>query len=237
MIIIPAIDLINGECVRLYKGKYTAQTTYHTNPLQVVAQFEKAGITHLHVVDLDGAKHGEVQQLPLLSTIVAATTMQVDIGGGITSIAMAKKILDSGAAQINIGSLAVKQPTLFIDMLQTFGANKIILSADVIDEMIKINGWQSDGNISLYNCIDNYMPYGLQYICVTDISKDGTMQGPSVALYKKIMEKYPTLKLIASGGIGSLQHVIELKALNLYGAIIGKAIYEQKIKLTDLVNV
>ena len=236
MLIIPAIDLINGECVRLHQGNYAEQTTYNSNPLAVVKHFENEGIKYLHVVDLDGAKAGIVKQMPLLKNMLASTTMQIDIGGGITTLAKAKEILDAGAAQINIGSLAVKQPTIFIDMLQTFGPEKIILSADVMDELIKINGWQSDGNISLYACIDNFLAHGLQYICVTDISKDGTMQGPSIALYKKIMDKYSNLKLIASGGIGNLQHVRDLKALNIYGAIIGKAIYEQKISLTDLVN-
>jgi phosphoribosylformimino-5-aminoimidazole carboxamide ribotide isomerase len=236
MRIIPAIDLINGECVRLHQGDYAQQTTYNSNPLHVVKHFEEAGMQYLHVVDLDGAKAGLTKQLPLLKEMIASTKMQLDIGGGITTLAKAKKILDAGAAQINIGSLAVKQPNIFIDMLQTFGPDKIILSADVLDEMIKINGWQSDGEIYLFACIDNFLAHGLQYLCVTDISKDGTLTGPSFELYKKIADKYPQINLIASGGISCLQDVKDLAALNIYGAIVGKAIYENKIDLEDLVN-
>jgi phosphoribosylformimino-5-aminoimidazole carboxamide ribotide isomerase len=236
MRIIPAIDLINGECVRLHQGDYAQQTTYNSNPIEVVKHFEQAGIKYLHVVDLDGAKAGQTKQLPLLKEMIAATKMQIDIGGGITTLAKAKKILDAGAAQINIGSLAVKQPNMFIDMLQTFGPEKIILSADVLDEIIKINGWQNDGEIHLFACIDNFLAHDLKYLCVTDISKDGTLTGPSFDLYKKISAKYPQINLIASGGISNLQDVKDLAALNIYGAIVGKAIYENKIALKDLVN-
>jgi phosphoribosylformimino-5-aminoimidazole carboxamide ribotide isomerase len=236
MKIIPAIDLIDGACVRLHQGDYDKQTTYNKNPLQVVQHFESVGFKNLHLVDLDGAKAGIVKQLPLIKNVIANSHMQIDVGGGITTMAKAKKLLEAGAAQINIGSLAVKQPTIFIDMLQTFGPEKIILSADVQDELVKINGWQSDGNISIFACIENYLPHNLKYICVTDISKDGTLTGPSIELYKKIQSKYPTLNLIASGGVGSIEDVYALKNLNLYGAIIGKAIYENKIDLNQLVN-
>jgi phosphoribosylformimino-5-aminoimidazole carboxamide ribotide isomerase len=237
MRIIPAIDLINGACVRLHQGDYAQQTTYNSNPVEVATQFADAGLEYLHVVDLDGAKAGTTKQLKTIEAIVKATSMKVDVGGGITSIAIAKKVLATGVAQINIGSLAIKQPNIFIDMLQTFGAEKIILSADVLDEIIKISGWQVDGSLSIYQAIEQYMPHGLQYVCCTDISKDGTLQGPSIPLYKKILEKYPAIKLIASGGIGSINDVHALNAMPFDGAIIGKAIYENKISLQELTTI
>jgi phosphoribosylformimino-5-aminoimidazole carboxamide ribotide isomerase len=237
MRIIPAIDLINGECVRLHQGDYAQQTTYNSNPIKVATQFADAGLQYLHVVDLDGAKAGTTKQLKTIEAIVKATPMKVDVGGGITSIAIAKKVLATGVAQINIGSLAIKQPNIFIDMLQTFGTEKIILSADVLNEIVKISGWQVDGSLSIYQCIEQYVQHGLQYVCCTDISKDGTLQGPSIDLYKKILEKYPTIKLIASGGIGSIKDVYTLNELPFDGAIIGKAIYENKISLQELTTI
>jgi phosphoribosylformimino-5-aminoimidazole carboxamide ribotide isomerase len=237
MRIIPAIDLINGACVRLHKGDYAQQTTYNSNPIEVATQFANAGLQYLHVVDLDGAKAGTTKQLKVIEAIAKATPMKVDVGGGITSIAIAKKVLATGVAQINISSLAIKQPNIFIDMLQTFGPEKIILSADVLDEIIKISGWQIDGSISIYQCIEQYLPHGLQYVCCTDISKDGTLQGPSIDLYKKIFEKFTNIKLIASGGIASIKDVTTLAAMPFDGAIIGKAIYENKITLQELTTI
>jgi phosphoribosylformimino-5-aminoimidazole carboxamide ribotide isomerase len=234
MIIIPAIDIINGQCVRLKQGDYQQQTTYNNSPLQMAKQVETAGFTHIHIVDLDGAKVGSLQQQIIIEEIITNTKLKVDVGGGISTIHIARQILKMGADKINIGSLAVKQPQLFKQMLNQLNPQNIILSADVLEEQVQINGWQQAGQLSIWQLIEQFLPHNLQYVCVTDINKDGTLQGPSITLNNKIQKQYPALKIIASGGIGNLSDVAALQQKQVYGAIVGKAIYENKIQLEEL---
>lgn len=231
---IPAIDIIDGKCVRLSQGDYTLKTVYHENPLEVAKQFEAAGLTHLHLVDLDGAKASHIVNHAVLKNITAHTKLKVDFGGGIKSDDDINLAFDCGASQITIGSIAVKSRETVLRWLETFGTERIILGADVKDETIAISGWQETGNINLFDFLKDYVQLGIQYVICTDISKDGMLQGSSIALYKKILQHFPRLKLIASGGVTDLKELELLNEEGLYGAIIGKAIYEGKISLSQL---
>jgi phosphoribosylformimino-5-aminoimidazole carboxamide ribotide isomerase len=234
MIIIPAIDIIDGKCVRLTKGDYAQQKIYNDNPVEVAKQFEAAGIQRLHVVDLDGAKAGKIVNLQVLENIAAATGLQIDFGGGVKKIGDVESILNAGAAMVTIGSIAVKHPEVVEEWLMEFGADRFFIGADVLDEKIKISGWLEDGGINIFSFIGQMISLGSTNIFCTDISKDGVMQGPSIELYKKIMEQHPEIKLVASGGVSNLNDVKELQAIGCTGAIIGKAIYEGLVKLEDL---
>lgn len=234
MTIIPAIDLINGKCVRLTKGDYAQQKIYNEHPLEVAKQFEDAGITRLHMVDLDGAKAGAIVNLKVLETVASQTKLVIDFGGGIKKINDIESVFNAGAAIATVGSIAVKHPELLEEWLMEFGADKFLVGADVLDEKIKISGWLEDGGINIFSFIGKMIGLGVTNIFCTDISKDGAMQGPSIELYKKIMEEHPEIKLIASGGVTNFDDVIKLKEIGCNGAIIGKAIYEGNITLKQL---
>jgi phosphoribosylformimino-5-aminoimidazole carboxamide ribotide isomerase len=236
MKIIPAIDLINGQCVRLHQGQYNEQKIYSANPVEMAQTFEAAGFNFLHVVDLDGAKAGATQQYNIIERIAKETNLKIDVGGGITSTAIAEKLFKVGVQQINIGSLAIKNPILFKEMLQQFGSEKIILSADVLEGIVKISGWLQDGGVTVQHLIEQFLGDGLSYVCCTDISKDGTLNGTSIELYKTLQHQFSDIKIIASGGVGVLKDVEDLLPLQLEGVIVGKAIYENKITLNELVN-
>ena len=237
MTIIPAIDIINGKCVRLTKGDYAQQKIYNENPVEVAKQFEDAGIKRVHLVDLDGAKAGKIVNLAVLESIAAATNLVIDFGGGIKNINDIGSVFSAGAAMATIGSLAVKHPALVEEWLMEFGANKFLIGADVLDGKIKISGWLEDGGIEVFTFIGKMIGLGATNIFCTDISKDGVMEGPSIDLYKEIMLQHPEINLIASGGVSTIEDVLELKEIGCSGAIIGKAIYEGNITLQQLLSV
>ncbi len=234
MQIIPAIDVINGKCVRLSKGDYSKQKIYNENPVEVAKTFEDAGLQRLHIVDLDGAKAGSIQNLKVLESIASATKLFIDFGGGIKNIDDANSVFNAGASIITLGSIAVKKPGIVEEWIMEFGADKILIGADVLNEKIKISGWLEDGGINIFEFISKMLAIGAQDIFCTDISKDGMMKGPSVDLYKKIIATFSTLHLISSGGVSRIEEVILLKETGCTGAIIGKAIYEGKITLSEL---
>jgi len=236
MEIIPAIDIIDGKCVRLTQGDYVQKTIYNENPLDVAKQFEDIGIKRLHLVDLDGAKKGEVVNYKVLEKIASSTNLTVDFGGGIKTNEAIKVVFESGAEIATIGSLAVKNKELFYSWINKFGANKILLGADVKEEKIAISGWLENTNISIFDFIDENLKNGIQTIFCTDISKDGLLQGASVDLYKKIIQQFPDLNLIASGGVSKLKDLDELKSIGCSAAIVGKAIYEGRISMNDLMK-
>jgi len=233
MRIIPAIDIIDGKCVRLSKGDYSTQKTYNENPLEVAKAFEDHGIQHLHLVDLDGAKSKHIVNHNVLENLAAKTGLSIDFGGGLKSDEDLRIAFESGATQITGGSIAVKQPELFVQWITRYGADKIILGADVKGEFISTDGWLETSDQSLFDFLAHYSAKGVQYTICTDISKDGMLQGPSFDLYEKILEQND-LKLIASGGISHYDELPRLAAIGCEGTIIGKAIYENRISLKQL---
>ena len=237
MRIIPAIDIIDGKCVRLVQGDYTQKTVYNENPLDVARSFEDAGLTHLHLVDLDGAKAGKVVSWQVIETVTRGTSLKVDFGGGIKTTDEVKRLIDIGISQVNLGSIAVKEPEKITEWIQQFGADKIILSADVKNEMISIDGWQQNSTINIVSFLRGYIQRGIEHVTCTDISTDGMLTGPNIELYKKVLLSFPQLHLIASGGVSSLEDLYELKQIGADGVIVGKAIYEGKIALADLNNI
>lgn len=232
--LIPAIDIIEGKCVRLTQGDYNLKTIYNENPLEVAKQFEDSGITRLHLVDLDGAKAGCVKNWKVLESIATKTKLNIDFGGGIKTAKDVSIVLDSGSAFATVGSIAVKEEATFIGWLQQFGAEKFILGADVKDEKIAIHGWTETTDIWIYDFIEKYVAEGVQQIFCTDVSRDGKLEGPSEELYKQIIKKFPDLYFIASGGVRSVHDVETLKEIGCRGVIIGKAIYEGLITMQDL---
>ncbi|MBY0481995.1 MAG: 1-(5-phosphoribosyl)-5-[(5-phosphoribosylamino)methylideneamino]imidazole-4-carboxamide isomerase [Chitinophagaceae bacterium] len=234
MEIIPAIDIIDGKCVRLTQGDYTQKIIYNENPLAVAKSFEDAGLKRLHLVDLDGAKAGTVKNWAVLQEIAAFTTLSIDFGGGIKKDKDLKIIFESGAAYATIGSLAVKEPEVFKGWIESYGADKFLLGADVKSEKIAVAGWQETTDILIYDFLKDYINSGVQQVFCTDVSKDGKLEGPSIALYQKILEKFPTLWFIASGGVSSMDDLYALKEIGCSGAIVGKAIYEGRIALSEL---
>lgn len=234
MKIIPAIDVISGKAVRLTKGDYNQKKEYSDSPLEVAQRFEQAGITHLHLVDLDGAKAQKPQNLEVLEVISSKTRLRVDFGGGVKSRESLEAVLKAGAQQVTAGSIAAKDPEMVFSWLKHYGAEKVILGADVIDEKIAISGWQEDSGLDLFPFLEQYLAKGVTYCICTDVSKDGMLQGPSIELYKKIIKEFPQLKLIASGGVAELNDLYELREAGLYGAIVGKAYYEGRISLDEL---
>ena len=234
MKIIPAIDIIDGKCVRLTQGDYAQKKVYNENPLEVAKEFEAAGITNLHLVDLDGAKASRIINYKTLEKIASQTNLSIDFGGGLKSNEDLKIAFDSGANQITGGTIAVKNQELFLSWIEKHGSEKIILGADVKNEKIAINGWQKESDIELFDFLKNYLEAGIESVICTDISKDGLLQGSAVNLYAKIKKQFPKIKLIASGGVVSIGELKNLKELKMHGAIIGKAIYEGKISLSDL---
>lgn len=235
MRIIPAIDIIDGKCVRLSKGDYDTKKIYNENPLEVAKQFEDAGIEYLHLVDLDGAKAKQIQNQKVLEQICSNTSLKVDFGGGLKSDEDLKIAFESGANQITGGSIAAKNPNVFLKWLEEYGPDKIILGADCKDRKISTDGWLETSEVDVVDFIQNYESKGVQYVISTDISKDGMLQGTSNELYAEIMNK-SNVKLIASGGVSCLNDLIELEKLGCEGAILGKAIYENKINLKELTS-
>jgi phosphoribosylformimino-5-aminoimidazole carboxamide ribotide isomerase len=232
MEIIPAIDLINGECVRLVQGDYAQKTTYSSSPLDVAKQFEDAGIKRLHLVDLDGAKAGYPVNVKVLEMLASGTSLKIDFGGGIKTEENVRTLINAGTTYVTIGSLAVKNETLFKSFIKTFGASLFLLGADVKNENIATSGWLETSQLSIYQLLDNYSEL-TNYFC-TDIAKDGLLQGPSFELYKKLIARFPIKKLIASGGVSCYEDLVELKSIGCSGAIVGKAYYEGKISLKQL---
>lgn len=236
MKIIPAIDIIDGQCVRLSQGDYNEKKIYDSNPVAVAQRFEDAGIKHLHLVDLDGAKAGKIINDHVLKSITSQTQLTVDFGGGVKTDDDIKKAFDSGASQVTCGSIAVKNRDQVLKWMSDYGSEKLILGADVKDKMIAIHGWTETSQLSLHELLTDYLQEGLKYVICTDIATDGMLTGPNVNLYKEIIENHPTIQLIASGGVSSAKDLADLQSANLYGAIVGKAIYENKITLTELSN-
>ena len=234
MRIIPAIDLINGQCVRLSKGDYATKKIYNENPLEVAKQFEDHGIDYLHLVDLDGAKSQHIVNHKILEQIATQTGLTIDFGGGLKSDEDLRIAFECGASQITGGSIAVKNPTLFSRWISQYGSERIVLGADAQNEKIAINGWQEDSELELIPFVQAYQQKGIEYVICTDISKDGMLEGPSFALYRRMLENCPNLKLIASGGISCFEELPQLAAMGCEGTIIGKAIYEGRISLKQL---
>jgi phosphoribosylformimino-5-aminoimidazole carboxamide ribotide isomerase len=234
MRIIPAIDIIDGKCVRLSKGDYTTKKIYNENPLEVAKAFEDAGIRYLHVVDLDGAKAKHIVNHKVLELIASKTNLSIDFGGGLKSNADLEIAFNSGATQITGGSIAVKNPDVFKNWLNTYGAEKIILGADCHHEKIAISGWLEESDLKVIPFIQDYQEKGVSHVICTDIAKDGMLEGPSFKLYERILNETSHLKLIASGGISSFNELPKLAQLGCEGVIIGKAIYENRISLKQL---
>ena len=237
MLVIPAIDIIEGKCVRLIQGDYSQKTEYNAQPLEVAQRFEDAGLRRLHLVDLDGAKQKHVVNYRVLEKIATHTKLRIDFGGGIQSDEDIRIAFESGAAQVTGGSVAVRQPELFENWLKRYGAEKIILGADAKHEKIAVSGWQETTEVWIYDFLERYAEKGVRYVISTDVAKDGLLQGPSFDLYRNIMDKTPDLQLIASGGVSTLGDVEKLAEMNIFGVIVGKAIYEGRIRLEELAQV
>ena len=234
--IIPAIDLIDGKCVRLSQGDYAQKTVYNENPLEVAKMFADAGIHRLHLVDLDGAKAHHIVNHKVLEKITGSTDLIVDFGGGLKSDEDLRIAFECGASMVTGGSIAVKDPDIFTSWIAKFSGSKIILGADVKDEKIAVGGWLETTELDLLPFIENYMKLGINKVICTDISKDGMLQGTAIDLYKKMLASQPNLYLIASGGVSSIKDVKLLHESSIPAVIIGKAIYEGKIKLKELTH-
>ncbi len=232
--IIPAIDLIEGKCVRLTQGDYEQKKIYNEHPLEVAMQFEDAGLTRLHLVDLDGAKAKKVINWKVLETIATKTQLHVDFGGGVQSEDDLRVVFESGAKQVTGGSIAVKNPDLFEKWLSNYGGDKIILGADARNERVAVSGWEEGTELWVYDFVQKWIDKGAQYTISTDVAKDGLLQGPSFELYRNMQDQCPGIQIIASGGVSNLDDIEMLAEMNLFGVIVGKAIYEGKVTLTEL---
>ena len=234
--LIPAIDLIDGKCVRLTKGDYNQKKVYNENPVEIAKGFEEMGFKRLHVVDLDGARSKHIVNVDVLKAITTETNLIVDFGGGIKSEGDIEKAFANGASMVTIGSIAVTQPELFLKWLDQYGAEKLILGADVKNGMISINGWKEDSAEQLLPFLKKYIDHGVKNVLCTEISKDGTLQGPALQLYQEIMAAYPQLHLIASGGVSSNEDIIALDQAGIPAVVFGKAFYEGKINIPELLT-
>lgn len=234
MEIIPAIDIIDGKCVRLTQGDYAQKKIYNEHPLEVAKQFEDAGLERLHLVDLDGAKAGTVKNWKVLETIAGKTSLIIDFGGGIKTEKDLAIVFNSGAALATIGSIAIKDKATFLKWLIRFGAEKFLLGADVKGEKIAVHGWTETTETNIFEFLQQYIGQGVSQVFCTDVSKDGLLAGPSTELYKKIIDRFPSLYFIASGGVSNMKDLEDLASIGCSGAIIGKAIYENRISLDDL---
>jgi len=234
MQIIPAIDIINGKCVRLTEGDYSRMTEYASSPLELAKMYEANGILRLHLVDLDGAKAGAVQNWTVAKQIAEQTKLIIDFGGGVKSRDEVNRIIDLGISYVTVGSIAAKNEGLFIQWLEEFGSDRFLLGADVRDEQIMVSAWLEKMDISILPFLDKYHELGVHSVFCTDVSKDGKLEGPSIELYKKIKSHLPTLNLIASGGVNSIEDLYALEEVGCAGVIIGKAIYENKISIEQL---
>ena len=234
MQIIPAIDIIDGKCVRLTEGDYQQKTEYSASPLEMAKIYEDHGITRLHLVDLDGAKSGKVTNWKVAEDISTHTNLVLDFGGGVKTREEVERIITMGIEYVTVGSIAAKQPEVFREWIASFGPSRFMLGADVKDEMIMVSGWLEQSAIHLLPFIASYMEMGIRHVFCTDISKDGRLEGPSTALYTKIKQQFPDLFLIASGGVSNMEDLYDLSAAGCDGAIIGKAIYENRISMDAL---
>lgn len=234
MHIIPAIDIIDGKCVRLTEGDYNQKKVYNEDPLEVAKAFEAHGIRRLHLVDLDGARARHIVNHKVLERIAAHTALLIDFGGGLKSGQDVRIAFESGARQVTGGTVAVKDPELFLGWLKQYGPERIILGADVKDGKVAVSGWQEQSELGLFAFLEDYTQKGIQYSICTDISKDGRLEGTSLDLYRETIARFPDLKLIASGGVTTMKEIHALREAGCYGAIIGKAIYEGRIQLKDL---
>jgi phosphoribosylformimino-5-aminoimidazole carboxamide ribotide isomerase len=232
--LIPAIDIINGQCVRLTKGDYDQKTVYG-NPLDMALEFERIGYKRLHVVDLDGAKSKHIVNDAVLREITSQTNLVVDFGGGIKTDEDLEKAFAAGASMVTVGSIAVTQPKLFLGWLEKYGAERMILGADVRNGKISINGWKEDSSEDLLPFLQKYIDAGVKNVLCTEISKDGTLAGPAIELYREVMEAYPELHLIASGGVSSMVDIKALDQAGIPAVVFGKAIYEGRIDLRQLI--
>lgn len=234
MEIIPAIDLINGKCVRLTEGDYSRKTEYALSPLEIAKQYQDHGIKRLHLVDLDGAKQGKVVNWQIAEQLALHTDLVIDFGGGVKTAAEVERIIDFGIEYVVVGSVAAKQPELFADWIVRFGPNRFMLGADVRNEMIMVSGWLEKSSLSLMPFLETQINQGISNVFCTDISKDGKLEGPAVDLYRKIKLAFPAFNLIASGGVSSMDDIHALAKAGCNGVIIGKAIYEGRISIQDL---
>ena len=232
--LIPAIDIIDGKCVRLSQGDYDTKKVYNENPLEVAKEFEANGVRRLHVVDLDGAKSSHVVNYKVLDAIAGHTSLIIDFGGGIKSDEDLVIAFENGAQMVTLGSVAVKQPELFKRWLAQYGAEKIILGADVKDNRIAVNGWLEEGPQELMPFLTDYTQEGVNKVLCTDISRDGMLQGPSIELYKQVMQQFPSMHLIASGGVSCLDDILRLEDAGIPAVVFGKALYEGRITMKDL---
>jgi len=235
--VIPAIDLIDGKCVRLEKGDYNTSKTYDKDPLDLALQLEDAGLIYLHMVDLDGAKNGRIVNYPVLEAVSKATKLKVDFGGGIKQAEDLRIAFESGASQVSVGSVAVKEPELFAEWIKTFGAERIILSADAREGKVAMNAWQDLSDYSVEAFVEKFRKIGIRDVVCTDISKDGMLEGPGFDLYQRIMEKVEGITLIASGGVRDLKDLEKLIEMKMGGAIVGKAMYEGRISLQEMAGI
>lgn len=234
MKIIPAIDIIDGKCVRLAQGNYNKKKIYREDPVDVAKEFEDADLEYLHLVDLDGAKEGKVVNWDVIEGIAEHTRLKVDFGGGVKTEEEIETLLGLGIEYINIGSIAIQKPDLFKQWIQKFGADNFILCADVRNEVVQIAGWQKSSGINVFDFVKQFQNEGLSYMTCTDIHADGMLQGPNFGLYKKLRKHFPAIKIFASGGISSLDDLEELNFQKLYGAIVGRALYEGKVKPEEI---
>ncbi|MBQ2268867.1 MAG: 1-(5-phosphoribosyl)-5-[Bacteroidaceae bacterium] len=232
--LIPAIDIIGGRCVRLSQGDYERQTTYDAEPADMVKRFADCGVKRVHVVDLDGAKAAQPENLPTLEKMAGIDGVSIEWGGGLKTETAVRQVFDAGAAYAIVGSVAAKQPDLFTTWLNAFGAERMVLGADVREGKVSVSGWQEDLNLGIEALIDTFQPHGLRQVICTDISRDGMLQGPSFDLYTQLQTAYPDIDFTVSGGISSMDDIRRLNSLNLRKVIIGKAIYEGRISLKEI---
>ena len=232
--IIPAIDIIDGKCVRLTQGDYEQKKVYNEDPLEVAKEFEAHGIKRLHMVDLDGARSKHIVNAHIVERIAAHTSLTIDFGGGIKTDDDLKTAFDAGATLVTIGSLAVTHPSTLLEWMEKYGAEHFILGADVKNGLISINGWKEEGDVRLMPFIENYHQKGIRQVLCTDIARDGMLQGPSTELYKDVIKHFPTLHLIASGGVSGIEDIRQLNEAGIPAVVFGKAIYEGKIELEEL---
>lgn len=236
MKIIPAIDLIDGKCVRLTQGDYAKKKIYNENPLEVAKTFEQAGLQYLHLVDLDGAKAGKVVNWKVVETLASNTNLSIDFGGGIKTRDEIDKLLQAGVKQVNLGSIAVKNVNLVFEWLEHFGSDKIILSADVKNSLVQISGWQENASLTIQEFVLSYVKKGIETVTCTDIATDGMLQGPNLKLYEELVSAFPGVNWIASGGVSGIDDIAALQQIGVEGVIVGKAIYEGKVTLDKLAN-
>lgn len=232
--LIPAIDIIDGRCVRLSQGDYTRSTEYSSNPLDIAKRFEEAGVKRLHVVDLDGAKASHVVNMKVLEQLASNTNLKIDFGGGIKSLEDLKKVFDNGASMVTIGSMAVTNYSKVTKWIEEFGSDRFIIGADLKDGKLSIHGWLEESDTDLNSFLDGYITCGIENVLCTDISRDGMLSGPSTELYKKILSVFPTLHLIASGGVSCMDDIYELDSAGVPAVVFGKAFYEGRISLAEI---